>query len=55
MGETANIAGVKVTTDEHQQASQSFELWVSNAKTLTTVMREISRVKGVLSVDRVRG
>jgi GTP pyrophosphokinase len=50
-----NIAAVKVTTDEQKQASQSFELWVSNAKTLNAVMKEITRVKGVLSVDRVRG
>jgi len=50
-----NIAGVKVTTDEQGRAQQSFELWVENAKTLDTVLKEISRVKGVLSVDRVRG
>ena len=50
-----NIAGVKVTTAEEDHAVQSFELWVSNVHTLNTVMKEISRVKGVLSVDRVRG
>ena len=50
-----NIAGVKVTTDDNEQATQNFELWVTNAKTLDGVTREIARVKGVLSVDRVRG
>ncbi|MFP6639100.1 MAG: TGS domain-containing protein, partial [Myxococcota bacterium] len=51
-----NIAGLKVTTDEEQgRASQSFELWVNDARTLDAVMKEISRVKGVISVDRVRG
>ncbi len=50
-----NIAGVKVTTDQGDRAVQNFELWVSNVGTLNAVMKEISRVKGVLSVDRVRG
>jgi GTP pyrophosphokinase len=49
-----NIAGVKVTTDEQGNAQQSFELWVTNTKTLDSVLKEISRVKGVISVDRVR-
>ncbi len=50
-----NIAGVKVTTDDKSHAQQSYELWVSNTRTLDAVLREIARVKGVLSVDRVRG
>ena len=51
-----NIAGLKVTTDDEQgRASQAFELWVNDARTLNAVMNEISRVKGVISVDRVRG
>ena len=50
-----NIAGVKVTTDANGQATQNFELWVGDAKTLQGVMREIRRVKGVIGVDRVRG
>ncbi len=50
-----NIAGVKVNVIENDRAVQSYELWVSNTKTLQAVMTEISRVKGVLSVDRVRG
>jgi GTP pyrophosphokinase len=50
-----NITGVKVTTEEAGKAVQNFELLVDNAKMLNSVMKEISRVKGVLSVDRVRG
>ena len=50
-----NIAGVKVPTDDQGRAQQNFELWVANTKTLDTVLKEISRVRGVLSVDRVRG
>jgi GTP pyrophosphokinase len=50
-----NITAVKVSTDEAGRATQSFELVVSNSKLLEAVMKEISRVKGVLSVDRTRG
>ena len=51
-----NIAGLKVTTDDEQgRASQAFELWVNDTKTLTAVMREIGRIKGVTAVERVRG
>jgi len=50
-----NIAGVKVTTDDAVgQATQNYELWVGDARTLQAVMREIRRVKNVISVDRVR-
>ncbi len=51
-----NIAGVKVETEPNAvQVTQDFELWVGDAKTLTAVMREIRRVKGVVGVERVRG
>jgi GTP pyrophosphokinase len=50
-----NIAAVKVNVDAENRSVQSYELWVSDTKTLTAVMKEISRVKGVMSVDRVRG
>ena len=50
-----NISGVKVSIDEKKRAIQSYELWVSNTRTLAAVMKELSRVKGVLSVDRLRG
>jgi hypothetical protein len=31
-----------------------FDLWVADLRALTTVMKEIERVRGVLSVERVR-
>jgi GTP pyrophosphokinase len=49
-----NIGAVTVTTDEGPNAVQNFELWVHEAETLNQVMKEIDRVKGVLSVERVR-
>ena len=51
-----NIAGLKVKTDDEQgRASQAFELWVNDTRTLTAVMKEIGRIKGVTAVERVRG
>ncbi|MCS5635648.1 MAG: bifunctional (p)ppGpp synthetase/guanosine-3',5'-bis(diphosphate) 3'-pyrophosphohydrolase [Myxococcota bacterium] len=50
-----NIAAVKVNVDAENRSVQSYELWVGDTRTLSAVMKEISRVKGVLSVDRVRG
>jgi len=49
-----NITGVKVSTDEGDKATQSFELVVSNVKTLEAVMKQISRVKGVQTVERTK-
>ena len=50
-----NIGGVTVTTDTGPNAIQDFELWVHEVGILNQIMREIERVKGVLSVERVRG
>ena len=50
-----NIAAVKVNADAENRSIQAYELWVGDTKTLDAVMKEISRIKGVLSVDRVRG
>ncbi len=52
-----NIGSARVSTDEESRsgAEQTFELWVKDAQTLNAVMREIRKVKGVRSVERVRG
>jgi guanosine-3',5'-bis(diphosphate) 3'-pyrophosphohydrolase len=52
-----NIGSARVTTGDSTRkgAEQTFELWVQDVQTLTTVMREIRKVKGVRSVERVRG
>jgi len=49
-----NIGDARITTDR-DQAIQSFQLWVTDVRTLNAVMKEIQRVKGVMSVERVRG
>lgn len=52
-----NIGSARVTTNEAQGtgAEQFFELWVQDVQTLAAVMKEIRRVKGVRSVERLRG
>ena len=53
-----NIGSAKATTKDEsgkQGAEQVFGLWVQDVKTLNSVMREIRKVKGVRSVERVRG
>lgn len=52
-----NIGSAKIATNETtgKAAELIFELWVENVKTLAGVMREIRKVKGVRSVERVRG
>ena len=52
-----NIGSARVTTNETRGtgAEQFFELWVQDIQTLAAVMKEIRRVKGVRSVERLRG
>ncbi|MFP6628020.1 MAG: bifunctional (p)ppGpp synthetase/guanosine-3',5'-bis(diphosphate) 3'-pyrophosphohydrolase [Myxococcota bacterium] len=48
-----NIGAATITT-QGANAIQSFELWVTDLGALNEVMKEIQRVKGVRSVERVR-
>jgi GTP diphosphokinase / guanosine-3',5'-bis(diphosphate) 3'-diphosphatase len=49
-----NIGAARVATHPDRTATQSFDLWVSDVRTLAAVMKEIERIKGILSVERVR-
>ncbi|HVH07757.1 MAG TPA: bifunctional (p)ppGpp synthetase/guanosine-3',5'-bis(diphosphate) 3'-pyrophosphohydrolase [Myxococcota bacterium] len=49
-----NIGAARVSTHADRTATQSFDLWVSDVRTLASVMKEIQRIKGILSVERVR-
>jgi GTP pyrophosphokinase len=49
-----NIDGGRITTSRDNRAVQTFELAIPDRKHLDAVMRAVSRVKGVLSVERVR-
>jgi GTP pyrophosphokinase len=49
-----NIGAARIVTHADRTATQSFDLWVSDAKTLQAVMKEIGRIKGVHRVERMR-
>lgn len=49
-----NIEGARVTTSEDGKALHAFELAITDVKSLNEVMKRIERIKGVLSVERVR-
>ena len=52
--QNTNIGAARVTTTPDQMAVQTFDLWVNDVDTLNQIMKEIGRIKGVLSVERVR-
>ena len=43
-----------MATDADGTATQNFDLWITDVRVLNKVMKEIERVKGVLSVERIR-
>jgi len=49
-----NIAGARVSTSDDQKSQQTFDLWVNDVGTLNAVMKQIGKIKGVVSVDRIR-
>jgi GTP pyrophosphokinase len=52
--EKVNIEGAQITTSPDRRALQTFELAVKDRKHLENVIREISKLRGVLSVERLR-
>jgi GTP pyrophosphokinase len=49
-----NIGAARIATNDDGTAVQSFDLWLTDLRTLNDVMKEIGRIKGVHSVERVR-
>jgi GTP pyrophosphokinase len=49
-----NIGAAQVSTTEDAKAVQTYDLWVNDVATLNAVMKEIGRIKGILSVARLR-
>jgi GTP pyrophosphokinase len=49
-----NIGAANIKTSVDQKAIQTFDLWVKDLATLTTVMKQIGRIKGVIHVERLR-
>jgi GTP pyrophosphokinase len=49
-----NIGAAQISTTEDAKAIQTFDLWVNDVASLNAVMKEIGRIKGILSVERLR-
>jgi len=49
-----DIGAARVSTTRDGWAEQTYELWVGDVATLKTVMKEIERIEGVHSVERLR-
>ena len=52
--EGVNIDAAVVTTSPEGLAEQRFDVWVPDVAKLNAVMKEIRKIKGVLSVERLR-
>jgi GTP pyrophosphokinase len=50
-----NIEGARITTAHGRDATQLFELTVRDVRSLNAVMQQLEKIKGVRSVERVRG
>ncbi len=49
-----NIGSARIDTHEDNTATQTFDLWVKDARSLKATMKDIQKVKGVLAVERIR-
>ncbi len=52
--EGINIGGGRITTSGDNRAVQTFDLAVKDRKHLDTVIKQLSKIRGVLSVERIR-
>jgi GTP pyrophosphokinase len=52
--EGVNIGAAIVTTSPDRMSEQTFDVWVPDVAKLNAVMKEIRKIKGVLSVERLR-
>jgi len=48
-----NIGGARVVTSADQKAIQTFDLWVQDASALNSIIKELERIKGVHTVERL--
>jgi GTP pyrophosphokinase len=53
-GAGVNIGAARVSTTDEKTAVHEFDLWVADLRSLTSVMKVIEKVRGVLTVERVR-
>jgi len=50
-----NIGSARASTNAENLAEQTFDVWVNDVATLNAAMREIRRIRGVISVERLGG
>ena len=50
----SNIAGASITVNEDKTATNSFDVEIKDLAQLRNVMKALERVKGIISVERVR-
>ena len=50
-----NIGSARASTNAERLAEQTFDVWVNDVATLNAAMREIRRLRGVISVERLGG
>ena len=53
--EGANIAGAQIHINDDKTATNSFDVEIKDLSQLRHVIKALERVKGIISVDRVRG
>ena len=53
--EGINIQGARISTNGDNRAVQTFDLAVKDSSHLLSIVKQISKIRGVLSVERVRG
>ena len=52
--EGVNIGAAIVTTSPDRLSEQTFDVWVPDVAKQNSVVKEIRKIKGVLSVERLR-
>jgi GTP pyrophosphokinase len=53
--EGINIQGARISTNGDNRAVQTFDLAVRDSSALRSIVKQISKIRGVLSVERLRG
>jgi GTP pyrophosphokinase len=53
--EGINIQGARISTNGDNRAVQTFDLAVKDSSHLRSIVKQISKIRGVLSVERLRG
>jgi hypothetical protein len=50
-----NISQAQISTTGDKRAINTFEVSIGSAEELDSLMKNVQKIKGVLSVERIRG